>query len=474
MYKKKILLIPFLLFLVAVSVQGAEFDVNIQNINSQIFHGETAVYNVTIYNFEDNSRVYTINLGAIQATSWIKSPNSVSVPALGERSFELRLRPTASVRTGSYQLPLSISTSGQPPVNRDLSVRVLADGEITGYVPNVAVSTQDLGAQDPRQTVEVRVDLNNRNQRVYPNLTLTVSSSLFEANQSFELGGLESTTRIFSFDIDPMTPSGDLDIRVTGYSNSLNRNIFSADQKISIGSYSVIDPSITEKTTFFKTNYDISLENEGNVVREKEVALKANLFQRMFLSSSHDYEVVEIADSKHVQWTVELQPGQEMVITTTKNYRPLAYLVILIVLLVIAYYLFRSPLILKKQAVFIQNDDEGVSDVKLRVFLKNRSKKTLYNISVTDLLPKITQYVPNDELGSLKPSKVTKKSSKGTILYWTIEMLEPLEERILTYNISSSLKIVGNLSLPRARAKFESAEGKESKTFSGNPTFESK
>jgi len=103
--------------------------------------------------------------------------------------------------------------------------------------------------------------------------------------------------------------------------------------------------------------------------------------------------------------------------------------------------------------------------------MKNRSRKPVHNMLVTDGLPRITEFVESHHLGSLRPSRVARTMKKGTLLYWELDVLEPYEERIITYRMKSRLKIVGDMTLPRARVKFEQANGSERIEISPVPLF---
>ncbi|MBU0472429.1 MAG: hypothetical protein KKF65_07405, partial [Nanoarchaeota archaeon] len=109
--------------------------------------------------------------------------------------------------------------------------------------------------------------------------------------------------------------------------------------------------------------------------------------------------------------------------------------------------------------------EDGVENLKIRLFIKNRSRKTIEKVSVFDRVPGIAELVKQKTLGTIHPEKITKQEKKGTLIKWNLEQLEPYEERIVTYEVKSKLKIIGNISLPSSRTNFID-KNKERNTYS--------
>jgi hypothetical protein len=195
-------------------------------------------------------------------------------------------------------------------------------------------------------------------------------------------------------------------------------------------------------------------------------------YKRMFVSSDPSSEVVRMDGKSYLQWNPSLKPMEVKTITVTTNYRPLILIILIIVLALVLYFVLRSPLILLKEASVIEQDEHGISEIKVKVFIKNRSRKMLEQITVTDKVPGITEYMESNTLGSMKPSRITKTTAKGTILHWDLDKLDAFEERIITYKLRSKLKFVGDMALPRTRVKFTYGDGKKEKfVISPQPLF---
>ena len=59
----------------------------------------------------------------------------------------------------------------------------------------------------------------------------------------------------------------------------------------------------------------------------------------------------------------------------------------------------------------------------------------------------------------LKPSRMISADKTHSLLMWNLEVLDPYEERLLTYKLKSQLNIVGNMRLPSSKVKFLTPAG---------------
>jgi hypothetical protein len=233
-----------------------------------------------------------------------------------------------------------------------------------------------------------------------------------------------------------------------------------------IKEYTQITQRVADKSFFFKTDKTVSVTNEGNVRNTAVVSVPTSLLKSLFISSDLPYETATKDGARTVYWNVPLDPYETGSFVYTENYRILVLLFLLAIISAIAYLLLRSPIIAVKEAVGIAHH-EGVSDIKVRVFVRNRSAKIVQNIVVTDRVPSLAEVQRIDSPGSIPPSKIGVSDKQGTLLRWDLDVLEPFEERVLTYKVKSKLKIIGRMRLPNARLRFTSA-GRERTIYSNN------
>ena len=136
----------------------------------------------------------------------------------------------------------------------------------------------------------------------------------------------------------------------------------------------------------------------------------------------------------------------------------------MVLLLLFFVYLYtKSPVTLSKTSTTVKKDST-LSDLKITLQLKNVTKKTLKNIEVVDLVPGIADIEKSLDLGTLKPHEI-KHTKKGTLVKWKLAEIDGHEDRLISYQIKSKLKILGTLKLPRAKVLF-GKKGKRKTAYS--------
>ncbi|MCM2326172.1 MAG: hypothetical protein NDI94_06930, partial [Candidatus Woesearchaeota archaeon] len=205
----------------------------------------------------------------------------------------------------------------------------------------------------------------------------------------------------------------------------------------------------------FKETTDYVLVNDGNIRKKDSLIVKVGFFDRFFIQYSPEPTG---RGNNYIKWDFELKPDEEGRVTVIFNYRPFFYVVLLILLSYLMYYLFRSPILLKKEALVMGSTKEGISELKVLIHVRNRSPELVEKLALTDLLPSITELGKDIHIGSITPTKILRNDKKGTLVKWELEALEPLEERIITYKLKTKIIIVGGLTLPRARIKFKTKD----------------
>jgi len=459
-----------MLLSVSVSAQTL-FTAEYETIKAGITPGGVAEFNITIENFEDTSKVFTLGLAPSDSSNWIVSPSSTTVDGNSKKSILAKFFPKSSAGLGTYLVSLKVEASDGSKQTLKIPLSIVLDAFYSGYQPDVALNVVSPEKQDPREKLKVVVFVRNRNQLDIENLIIDVQGDLFSKQFNTTLGPRKEKSRDILFDLNPLEEPGTYSYTVKLIYAKKDRVVAESEKTFEIEGYSKITPKFKSTSSWFLTTDTITLENEGNYARSKEVSVSAPWYKRMFTSTEPKAQLIEVDGDKQLMWAPEVKPTETVTITIVRNYRPSIIAVVILVLLIIAYFVFRNPVVIVKETAVVKEDNEGISEMKVRVFLKNRSAGTLHNITVTDRIPRITEYVDKAHMGSLKPSRVTTTSKKGTLLYWDIDRLESYEERILTYRAISKLKIVGDISMPKIKVKFESAIGKERRKVSGPPLF---
>lgn len=443
-------LLILLLLLVAPFVHAA-YSVTVNPIQSEIYRNESASYDIIISNFENREgdfQVYTIDPGFTTKTE----PLSLTVPAGSQRTFKLFLRPSTTARAGTQGIPVNFKDLNSGTVISKSIELTLRGYDRREYLPTVSLDVRMPYEIDPRAVIPVRLELRNRNPLNITNLTIRLFSPHFSATSVLHLAPLSDKTKdIEGLSMSPLTSPGEAEVTIQlVYEDEVITQII---KNYKVKEYTEVKQEVAEDKLFFKTEKTVTITNDGNVKNTAIIAVPTSFLKSLFISSSLPYEHEVRNGERVIFWSVPLEPQGTASVVYTENYRILVLLLLLGLISIVAYLLLRSPVVALKEAVAVAHP-EGVSDIKVRVFVKNRSSKVIQGLQVTDRVPSLAEVVKTESHGSLSPTKVAVSEKHGTLLRWDLEVLEPFEERIFTYQVKSKLKIIGRMKLPNAKVRF--------------------
>ena len=462
------------LALLSPLAHAAASSINITPVNNEIYPNQSASYDVTIVNFGGETADYL--LYTLDPNWNIKTtPLDLTVAPKNATTFRLFLRPSTTAGFGTLGVSVSFKDLTSGTVTQKtivLSLRNPAGTPAGEYAPTVAIENvvilqneTTLYEIDPRKPISLRLELHNRNPLNISNLSIVITSPHFAVNTAINLAPLSVKTKdISGIAIDPLTPPVEGEVLVQllyngGVVNQLTKNY-------KIKEYTEIKKLVSEQQFLFKTERTVTITNDGNVQNTAIVTIPTSLLKNLFIGSSIQYETEVVDGQRMVVWSIPLGPSETKALTYTENYRILVLLAILAVIAAVAYFILRSPVTAVKEAVAIAHGG-GVSDIKVRIFVRNRSAKIIQTILLTDKVPSLADVHKTDTPGNTPPSKIATNEKQGTLLRWDFDVLEPYEERVVTYQLKSKLKIIGRMKLPNARVKF-TAKGRERVIYSNN------
>lgn len=449
-------LTTFILVTLVLISGAAALEAQFTPINNVIGVDEQATFNLTVTNTASEEQTYRLSLGVDDSSAWILSPNSFTVSPNETRSTTVTVAPRSRTSTGSYFTRISLNSDGE---RRTLAAPIsLGTKQNRGFVPNVGLTVTNEERIDPRDPLRLSFELDNRNQRDLDNLTVTANSDLFQESFTVDLGGLEQQGKNLFLTLDPTTPPGDYNVDANIYLNETKDPITSYNTEFTVVSYDDIIVDQDQDEGWFKTQYTTTITNNGNVERDYTYNVSAGLHERLFLSSPQNTSLGEQNGQAVQQWHLNIPSQESRTVSYERNYQGLVATILAIVLVIAAYFYFRSPVVARKEAKIIKNPD-GADELKIQVFLRNRGNNTVYDVSVTDKLPSILEYKAYDDIGYISPTTVRKKRKGTTTIHWDIDELDPLEERILVYEATPRLEVLGEVDLPGVRAQFENEDG---------------
>jgi len=468
MKHSKLFIIPLLLILAAFLVNAENFDFTAEEVDIDILPGQTAMYDITIYNRNIIDDRFQLTGDISTTLSWdvSTSPQIVNIEAGTHKTIRLELTPHLDMSLGAKQVIMKLKSLETGELYRAAVPVYIGEGVRFGtYVPNVAITVDIDKEIDPREKVAVNVCLKNRNLLDIENLLVFVDGEVFEEEYESSIGPLEYKCNEILFTINNNETPQEHTLTTTVTRD--NDTLASAVQTYEIRAYADIIEKSNTKTGLFIYTETITLYNDGNMEEITTIKREIGGFNKLFARSNPKHESLKEDGVSYVAWKITLDSEETKTITFVRDYRWPMIVLIVIVVAVVLYFLFRSPIVLFKDAYVIGKADEGVSDLKVKVLVKNRTRRLIKNIRIIDKIPSIAEVVEKEHLGTIKPSKIIKHGKKGTIIKWDIEGFEPYEERILSYKIKSTLRIVGGMSLPSVKARFED-NGKE-RTTTSNP-----
>ncbi len=190
----------------------------------------------------------------------------------------------------------------------------------------------------------------------------------------------------------------------------------------------------------------VIIKNSGNVEVKGNYSESFWVWEAVFAEFKEKPAKIEKSGLKvKYVWNYSLKPWEEASITYTLDYSPY-FLLLLIVLLSLILVLQRARWAEVKKTYEVVEENR----IKVRIDVKNRTGRALEGAVLEDVVPGIG--VPGKFL--IKPSR-KEKLPMGIKLIWKLGRLEPFEERIITYEIRTSLGIVGEFELPKPKLRFK-------------------
>lgn len=458
--------LPILILLLLISgVFALPVDLTIIPQEQRITFNEKATFNVTIHNSGADAiklRLFSPNFPDWDfASEPLMNPILLNLAPQQSQIVSVAFTPLHVNAIGVYNLPVHIQNIDSKEYQTEkFRISLLSlDRSRADYIPSVKMTTDSQILVDPRETESLHLTIENLNVLSLSELTIQVRSTLFSADVSTTLAprGEKEATRTIQVPIDlaDNTPPQEDTLLIT---------LLYHDKKI--GDILVVPISVTPFTSiesetqldekFLRIRKVVTYTNKGNVRFEGEQHVAVTLFEQLF-SSTDPKASKDNTQGRSYVFFVYLNPGESQTVYVFVNYYPIAIVVLLLVAGLILYYLYRSPLILTKQAVDVTYADGGISGLRVNIRLRNRSSVPIKDIVITDKAPRLTVVEPGVSLGSLPPSSTKRFLDGGTQLTWHIDDLGAEEERMITYRMKTPLSVVGEYTLNPALAHFSTA-----------------
>ena len=391
---------------------------------------------------------------------WDVPTEVVKAYPLTDTSHKLVITPSKYVEPGKiYGVKLNFKNVATDEIVHSEIVQVnvrSSEKAVSAYRPSVRMTVDMPMDINPAEKVAVKVKLENQNLLDLPGLVLRVSSDVseFEVEQPVELIPLGKKIVELNYNLDPLQEPGDY-----GVTFDLLEEGEVVESVVKTATITSINPPFNEEEAgrgfFFKTVITKTVTSTSNVKDTQTIKTPTNAIRSLFTSTTPKATRITEDGKPYLAVELTLEPGESRDVIITVSYRILAYLLLIVLIGLFLYYRYKSPLNIRKGVSDVNVKEGGISELKVTLELTSAAKKPIKNVTVTDYVPNIADIEKEFGEGTLRPSRIFKHKTKGTILKWELDEIAPGEDRLISYSIKSKLSIVGDFKVPRAKVGFK-------------------
>ncbi len=447
--------------------EKGDFKVKIEVLENEITNYGTAKFDVDVMNSKNKIDFFGIMFTETDEWKWIRTEplgygttENKLYPAKSS-SFEVHMEPKDDIKSGSYivksvfKLRISEDTVEVP---FDVYIKTSRTAKYTPDIRTTIILDKEV---DPRKENTVKLVLENMNARYYgaDNIKIVLESDLFwrkEISTGLSPKLSDKTPNVtLEFPLELDAKQEPVEDTITGYFVIDNKTYPLAAYGFEVLDYTGSFKEVAElDKSLFKKSVSATYTNTGNNVKKQLIQVPTGFFSRFFTKTTPPAKVTkEIDGGRYFEWEIELEPGESVTIETVTSYRWFFYLLLIAGFFLILNYVMQSPVEIKKEAHNLETAEGGISEMKVKLHVFNKSTKHIGKLEIIDKVPNIVEVMDEFDVGTLKPNKIVKQQG-STMIKWDVEELDPNEERILTYKIKSKLSILGDFTLPVANIKY--------------------
>lgn len=433
---------------------------------------ERAEFTLEIINDENEEKHFRITQidphWVIQSEPFSHWTSGITVPAKSSSFTKLLVKPSG-INTGRYKILLEIKPRDEKVMIKKEMIISIPDPSSRIYQPAIRTEVEINEQQDPREPLKISIHLQNQNPLEIKSLRVIIKSDsedgvvlineeTITSLKPFGTSGDKKTLSITK-NLDPRMSLKEDMIRVTLFYDGEILEPTIPPNKISITGYTEIIPSETIDKGLLKKSTTRTYTNDGNIEKTETIKIKTNWLAKIFTKTSPKIQAVKDETGTYWVYSITLKPDETTSTTITTSYRCPVACIIIIILIILGYFVFRSPLLIYKEVKTVHKRSDGTSEAKIQLHIKNRSAMTLEDIRIMDKVPPLAELEKVFHIGSLEPSKIKEKEKGGTLMKWDIDEIERFEERLIVYKIKTKFAVLGGFNLPPALVKFKTPRG---------------
>lgn len=432
--KKRILIFLFLFILLASSC----FALDIENKAKKdaIFPGEEATFALTILN--NGNLAQDIEIKTL-SYDWklIEGEGTLYLPAGVSKTVQLAYQEKLPKNPGFYDVSLIIKSDTER-YEKSLSIEVINKTKLL----YVQLENKEI---DPRRPALFKIKIKNRYNFEPDPLTIKIESDLFRFTKEIEIAAESEKELILELDLDPNSLEGYHDLHITAITEE-GEKYMDDIVPLKISKFDNIKEVSEQISGFLSWGENITESNQGNTIAERAFTKQFSGFELLFTSFTPEPEIVESENKKLAQWQYTLSPGEAKTFSYKTNYgTPLIILILVILVLALLYFTLRKPITVRKKVMALHSRQGKIAIMKVLIYVKNKRNKPLKSVSLIDKVPKSIRRPTQFSQDKPKVSSL----ADGTRLLWSLS-LRPKQEKVISYRIESSIKVIGRIRLPKA------------------------
>ncbi len=431
----------FLFMILGLPFCAAIDSVEVEPVRKVIVPGQAAIFDADIVKGASSGDVEVFNL----QTNFMLTSKKEFFRGLESKKLRLEFYPKTDV-AGSYVISFFIK-SNEATVEKNIRVRIVNLEDV------IEVSFLKAGKEDKKLAVEVWA----KEGVEIEDTTMSLKGGFFEYEEEFNLGSNEKKS--FEFDVESVEGGvHNVLVKVLTEVNGEDRE-FTKMVELEVEEHSDIEERRETEGVFVRT-VRIILENEGNTRQVIERSKSLSVFSRFFTSFEPKPVVDRKAGKLIAMWEIDLEPGEEVVISARTNYLLPIILLIVFLAAVLGYTAWKGiPLKISKKVEKLKSK----KPFAMKIVLALKARNELKGVILRDYLPSVTKL--HEDFGTVKPHSV-----KGSMIEWRVPKMEKGEERIFSYVVYSDVEVIGSLEVPRAQVICD-VKGKEKRVMSEKVTI---
>jgi len=453
-------LIFLTIFIVISNAYAAGFEAEITPVKNVLLPGEQeATFEVSITNDESYTDHYIFST---LDPDWTvsSSPQSPYISSGSTGSATLTLTPNKN-QIGDFSVIIVVTSAENILKTSNEIFRV----SLLDYSNLIQTKLEIPESIDPNKKSLFHLKLINDHNILLENLNANVESDFFTKTQEgISLNPYETKTLDFIIEFSGNLEKGSYPVFTNIFYN--DQKAFSVQDEMLIGYYPKVYEIETPETGFMLRKGEITKINDGNLLSHETYIKKLTTFEKLYTFTNPDPTSISKEDGFYIYtWNFDLQPGQSKTISVQTNYRVfLIELIILVAVIYLLIFLFKSDISLEKRIVTIKHGKEE-SSIKVQLLLRNRSILPFKNVKLMDHILHITE--KPKEFGMLMPNKVV-KSTSGYKIIWLLPELRAKEEKIISYKVTSKIKEITKTVATKAVLRYKKKN--LTKTITSNKT----